>query len=424
MQFMNRFFSTSEAEALDRADCLGGFREQFHIPQHQGEDCMYFTGNSLGLQPKGTESALQQELDDWKQLGVEGHFEARNPWMPYHERFSQSLSRLAGAKPSEVVAMGSLTGNLHNLLASFFIPSEARPLLLCEAKAFPSDRYALLGQLKWHGLTEEHLLEIDGDGPEGNPTTQNILDAIEADGDRVATLMIGGVNYFTGQVFDMKAITTAAHKKGIIVGFDLAHGIGNVPLQLHEWGVDFAAWCSYKYLNSGPGSVAGIYVHERHHGTDRPILAGWWGHDKSTRFQMPPGFIPMQSAEAWQVSNAPILTMAAHRAALDLFDQVDLGELRKKSLHQASIMMGIMDHLQSQGEPLTVLTPREDDRRGGQVSVTFHQRGREFFDQLIQAGVIADWREPGTIRFASAPLYTSYMDLARLEATLHNALKS
>lgn len=422
---MKSFFSIDQATALDQADSMSHIRQQFHIPQVNGEDCLYFTGNSLGLQPKAVEAALALELHDWKTLGVEGHFHASNPWMPYHEQLTASLARLVGAKDSEVVAMGSLTSNLHLLLASFYCPTQQRPLLLCEAKAFPSDRYALMGQLQWHGLDASQLLEVHGDGHEGLPTTDNIIQAIEEQGEQVATLMIGGVNYLTGQVYDMQAITKAAHAKGILVGFDLAHGIGNASLNLHEWGVDFAAWCSYKYLNAGPGGVAGIYVHERHHGGDRPILAGWWGHDKSTRFSMPTDFSPIQGAEAWQVSNAPILSMASLKASLSLFDEVDLDELRKKSLAQSRLLMDLLTAVSDDlNEPIHLITPREDAERAGQVSVAFLNRDRGFFDQLLAHGIIADWREPGTIRFAVAPLYTSYRDLARLEATLRQALAS
>ncbi|NDD50315.1 MAG: kynureninase [Flavobacteriia bacterium] len=422
---MNAFFHSDDAQQLDAKDALGHFRAEFHLPIWNNQEVIYLTGNSLGLQPKGTAAAIQQELDDWKNLGVEGHFHAKNPWMPYHEFLSPSLARLSGAKESEVVAMGSLTANLHFALASFYRPTPERPCILAEAKAFPSDRYALVSQLQQHGYSEAELIEVSGSGSDGVPTDEDLLAAIETHGDRVQTMLVGGVNYFTGRVYDMARITAAARAKGILVGWDLAHAIGNVPLKLHDWGVDFAAWCSYKYLNSGPGSTAGLYVHERHHGADVHRLAGWWGHNKDNRFKMGPAFEPIASAEAWQVSNAPVLSMAAQKAALALFDQVDLAAHRAKGLDLAGRCMAMLDALSVElEEPLEILTPRADAQRGCQVSVKFAKRDRSFFDALVAQGVVADWREPGTIRMSFIPFYNSYSDLARLEQILRQSLRA
>ncbi|MFZ9191055.1 MAG: kynureninase [Schleiferiaceae bacterium] len=340
---MNRFISIDDAALRDAADPLAPLRAEFHLPTLDGEEVIYLTGNSLGLQPRGTEAALRTELESWQKYGVEAHFHGPNPWMPYHERLTDSLARLAGAKPTEVVAMGSLTGNLHTLLASFYRPTAERPLLMCEAKAFPSDQYALTSQTQWHPHGE--LFEIRGTDPEGAPNPDEVLATIEAHGQRGATLLMGGVHYFTGRSYPIAEITAAAQAKGMLVGWDLAHAMGNVPLKLHEWGVDFAAWCSYKYLNSSPGGVAGLYVHERHHGPEVFRLAGWWGHDKATRFKMPPEFVPEASAEAWQWSNAPVLGMAAQRAALDLFDRADLTAYRAKSLAMTDVLLGMLDHV-------------------------------------------------------------------------------
>ncbi|MDG1252395.1 MAG: kynureninase [Schleiferiaceae bacterium] len=420
---MNAFFHIDQARALDRQDPLAEFRHAFHMPVWDKQEVIYLTGNSLGLQPKATSAAIQQELSDWKNLGVEGHFKAQLPWMPYHEFLAASLARLSGAKETEVVAMGSLTANLHFALASFYRPSPERPAILCEAKAFPSDRYALVSQLEFHGYGEADLIEVQGQSEDGVPTEEELLQAIEVHGSRVATLLIGGVNYFTGRFYDMGRITGAAQSKGITVGWDLAHAMGNVPLHLHDWGVDFAAWCSYKYLNAGPGGTAGLFVHERHHQEALPRLAGWWGHNKSSRFQMGPHFDPIPTAEAWQVSNAPVLSMAAQRASLDIFDQVDLSAHRSKGLDLSMRCMNMLDALATElGEAMRMITPREDASRGCQVSVQFLERDRRFFDSLVKRGVLADWREPGTIRMAFIPLYSSYEDLARLEQILREIL--
>lgn len=321
------------AQQQDKEDKLRSYREKFFFPQHNNHDVVYFTGNSLGLQPKTTQSYLQQELNDWAKFGVEGHFLAKNSWLSYHELLTDKMAKLVGALPQETVMMNQLTVNVHLLMVSFYRPTKTRFKILCEAKAFPSDQYALQSQLKFHGYSsDEALIEIEPREGEYHIRHEDIFSAIEKNKDSLALIMIGGVNYFSGQVFDMKAITEAGHKAGAIVGFDLAHAAGNLKLELHNWGVDFAAWCSYKYLNSGPGSVAGAFVHERHlKNTDLPQFAGWWGHDKKTRFLMDKKFVPMETAERWQMSNAPVLSMAACRASLDIFNEVGMDALVEKS---------------------------------------------------------------------------------------------
>lgn len=420
---MNAFLTISEAKHLDARDSLYSLREKFHVPKLQKEDCIYLTGNSLGLQPKGVKKAILQELKDWEELGVDGHFKATNPWMPYHEYFNESLAKLTGSLKTEVVAMGTLTANLHFALASFYRPTEQRPMILCEKKAFPSDRYALVSQLEMNGYSENELIEVSGSDETGVPNDNEIINAISKYGDRISVLLIGGVNYYTGRLYDIDKITKAAKKKGINVGWDLAHAIGNTPLNLHDWGVDFAAWCTYKYLNSGPGSTGGLFIHEKHHKSKLNKFAGWWGHDKSSRFKMGKNFNPIKTAESWQVSNAPVLSMAAMRASLDIFDIVEFKSLREKSLVLSKALMDMLDHLKLEtGENIKVITPREDNKRGGQVSVKFANRDHFFFEQITKNGVIADWREPGTIRMAIAPLYNNYQDISRLEKVLYESL--
>ena len=419
------------ARELDSADPLSRFRERFHIPQHNGADAMYFTGNSLGLQPKAAKAALEVELDDWAKWGVEGHFQGQNPWVSYHERFTEGLCHLTGAKPHEVVAMNGLTVNLHLLLISFYQPKGTRRKLLCEAKAFPSDRYALCSQIRLHGGNpDEDLIELAPREGEHRLRTEDVLRAIEDAGEELATVMIGGVNYYTGQLHDMKAITTAAHQIGATCGFDLAHAMGNVPLDLHHWGVDFACWCSYKYLNSGPGAVSGVFIHERHvrgadgRGTATRRLEGWWGHDAESRFKMDPEFVPMPSAEAWQMSNAPVLNMAVHKVSLDLFLEAGMEALVERSRRLTvylETLVGVV--AERTGAQLEILTPSEADARGCQLSVVAHGYGRTLFDHLMACGVIVDWREPAVIRMAPVPLYNSFEDLAKFGHVLEDGLR-
>lgn len=418
-------YSLEFARKQDQQDSLRSFRDKFYIPQHNGEDVVYLTGNSLGLQPKNAETYISQELEDWKNLGVEGHFHAKRPWMPYHEFFSQSLSKLVGAKPEEVVAMGTLTNNLHLLMVSFYRPSGKRNKILCEAKAFPSDQYALASQARFHGLNpKDVVVELAPRAGEHTLRKEDILKKIDELGDELAMLMIGGVNYYTGQVHDMQTITAAAKKVGAFVGWDLAHGIGNIELKLHQWGVDFAAWCSYKYLNSGPGSVGGIFVHERHHGkADIPRFEGWWGHEKESRFKMPDTFVPMPTAEAWQLSNAPVFAMAPHRASLDIFDETTFAQRRMKAMKLSGFLEFVLDEIAKKNNAnFEIITPRDWEERGSQLSVFLHGQGRELFDKLMAAGVIADWREPNVIRMAPVPLYNSFEDVFRFGQKLESAL--
>ncbi len=414
------------AALLDAADPLSRFRARFHIPQHEGKDCIYLCGNSLGLQPVGAAEAVAVELEDWARLGVEGHFHARNPWLPYHERFSAGLAHLTGSKESEVVAANNLTVNLHLLLATFYTPVGTRRKLLMEAKAFPSDRYALVSQIRFHGGDPARdLIEVAPRDGEHTLRTEDIEAAIAQAGDTLATVLIGGVHYFTGVRHDLRRIAAAAHAVGATCGFDLAHAIGNVPLSLHDDDVDFACWCSYKYLNSGPGAVAGYYIHERFHGrTDLKRFEGWWGHDTSRRFLMEPGFVPMPDAGAWQLSNAPVLNMAVHKVSLDLFLEAGMPALRARSLRLTAALEALLQRVSAAtGVPITLLTPTDPEARGCQISCTI-PGGRAVFDRLTTAGVVADWREPDAIRMAPVPLYTSFTDLARLEAALTSALST
>lgn len=408
------------AQSQDDSDILHSFRERFFFPQYEGKDAYYFCGNSLGLQPKSAAWLFQRELDDWATHGVEGHFRARNPWMYYHNQFSESLAKIVGAHPSEVVAMNTLTVNLHLLLISFYRPTKERYKIIMEAGAFPSDQYAIETQVRMHGFApEEAIIEIAPKEGEHTLNDEDILNVIRAEGDKVACVMMGGVNYYTGQLYDMKTITEVAHEVGAICGFDLAHAMGNVPMKLHDWNVDFACWCSYKYLNSGPGGVGGIFVHEKH-GNDpnTPRLAGWWGNDESTRFKMKKGFVPAQGAASWQMSNAPVFNMVAHKASLDIFDKLTVEKLREKSLVLTAyleFLLGQLPHLNFE-----IITPKEPHRRGAQLSMLFAEKGKEVFEHLENNGVIADWREPNVIRVAPVPMYNSFEDVYKLYETLRS----
>ena len=419
--------SVDFARKLDQEDPLKNYRDRFYFPQHKNEDVVYFTGNSLGLQPKSVKEYLQQELDDWAKYGVEGHFEAKNPWFSYHELLTPKVAKIVGAVESEVVVTHSLTTNLHLLMVSFYRPNEKRYKILCERKAFPSDQYALESQVKFHGYRpEDAIIEVGPREGEHLIRHEDILDTIEKNADELALVMIGGVNYYTGQLFNMEAITKAGHDVGATVGFDLAHAAGNVPLKLHDWGVDFAAWCSYKYLNSSPGGVSGIFVHERHaNKPDLPRFAGWWGYDKDARFQMEPGFVPMKGAEGWQLSNAPILGMAAHLSSLDIFDEVGMNALREKSIALTAYLEEIIEDISRRKRDqcaFEIITPRNHEERGAQLSILAHGQGRKMFDALTEQGVIADWREPNVIRIAPVPLYNSFEDVYRFGQYLEKAI--
>lgn len=413
------------ARQLDQADPLAAYRDRFHLPvQANGEPYLYFTGNSLGCQPKAVRPYLEQELLDWEKLGVEGHFHARSPWMPYHEFLTEAMARVVGAKPEEVVVMNSLTVNLHLMMVSFYRPTAQRYRILIEADAFPSDIYAVKSQLHFHGHDPAHgLVALKPRPGEHTLRTEDIRQAIEEQGEQLALVLLGGVNYYTGQWFELEKITAAAHAVGAMMATDLAHAAGNVPLQLHDWGVDFACWCSYKYLNSGPGGVAGCYVHERHVAReDLPRFAGWWGHDKESRFQMGPEFQPIPTAEGWQLSNAPILSMAALRASLDIFDEVGMRALREKSQRLTGYLAYLLNTQLAEAD-FEVITPKEPDHRGCQLSLLTGNQGRAWFEALSAAGVICDWREPNVIRVAPTPLYNTFEEVWRFVEVLREHSK-
>ena len=414
------------AKKMDNQDPLKKYRSRFHFPDFHEKTIRYFTGNSLGLQPKSTKKYIQEELDDWAKYGVEGHFMSRRPWYSYHENLSKYTAEIVGAKTSEVVVTHSLTTNLHLLMVSFYQPQGKRTKIICEEKAFPSDQYALESQIKHHRLSKEALVEVGPREGEHLIREEDILNKISEVGDELALVMIGGVNYYTGQLFDMKKITSAGHDVGAIVGFDLAHAVGNINLNLHEWGVDFAAWCSYKYLNSSPGGVSGIFVHQRHE--DKPNLnrfAGWWGHDKESRFLMEPGFKPMIGAEGWQLSNAPVLGMAAHLASLEIFHEAGMENIGKKRDILTAFLEFIIKDISERNKDkceFEIITPKSIKNRGAQLSVLAHGKGKKMFDKLTEQGVIADWREPNVIRIAPAPLYNSFEDCWQFGKILEKAL--
>lgn len=417
MSAANRFAATETwALAADAADPLAAFREEFLIPHDEHGEIAYFCGNSLGLQPRATRKAVTDELDYWGELAVEGHFRGKLPWMDYHEFVRDDLAAVMGALPSEVVAMNSLSVNLHLLMVSFYRPTAQRPAVLIEKGAFPSDRYAVESQVHFHGFDPAtDLIEIEGDETDGTLSDDAILRAIDQHGSRVALVLLPGVQYLTGQAFDLRAITERAHRHGCVVGFDLAHAAGNLDLHLHDTHCDFAVWCSYKYLNSGPGAVAGAFVHERHANTPRPRFAGWWGHDKNTRFKMGPDFVPTSGADGWQLSNPPILALAPLRISLEIFRRAGRERLREKAI----ALTGYLEWLirDQVGDVLDIATPREPARRGCQLSLRVkgpRESGHKLFDHLQNAGIVVDWREPDIIRASPTPLYNRFVDCLRL----------
>lgn len=419
--------SADFARSCDEQDPLASFREEFLFPEHQGEKVVYMTGNSLGLQPKRAKDYIQQELDDWEKHGVEGHFRAKHPWYSYHEILTPKIGKIVGGLDHEVVVTHSLTTNLHLLMISFYRPTKDRYKIICEHKAFPSDQYALESQAQLHGLDpKEAIIEVAPRDGEHHIRHEDIVQTIREHGETVALVMFGGVNYYIGQRFDMADITKEAHAVGAICGFDLAHAAGNVELKLHDWGVDFAAWCSYKYLNSSPGGVSGMFIHERHgNNPDTFRLAGWWGHDKDERFKMEPGFKPIPGAEGWQLSNAPVLSMAAHNAALDIFMEAGFDRLLEKSRKLTGYLEFCIEALtkESEGLPIEIITPKDPSMRGCQLSMLITQKGRAVFEHLEKNGVIADWREPDVIRLAPVPLYNSFNDMHRFTEILREAMK-
>ncbi|MGC6428988.1 MAG: kynureninase [Flavobacteriales bacterium] len=416
------------AQTLDQNDTLSSYRELFNIPKINNKEAFYFTGNSLGLQPKSTESYLKQELEDWANFGVEGHFNAKNPWVNYHNILSKPFSMLVGAKSSEVVAMNGLSVNIHLMMVSFYQPKGKRIKILCEAKAFPSDQYILESQVKFHGLDpNEVIVEVAPREGEHTINEQDIYAKIAELGDELALIFIGGVNYYTGQVFDMKHITKAGHEVGAFVGFDLAHAIGNIELFLHKWNVDFACWCSYKYLNSGPGSISGAFVHQKYESDSTlPRFAGWWGHDDKRRFLMEKTFAPMKGAQGWQLSNAPVFAMAPCKASMDIFDQVGgVKMLVSKSKNLTNYMEFIFNDISSRYDNCNfeIITPKQENKRGCQLSILCHGQGKSLFDYISKEGVIADWREPNVIRLAPVPLYNSFEDIFQMGQIFEKALK-
>ncbi len=414
------FENTREfAQSLDAQDVLSSYREEFVFPKVNGKQVIYFTGNSLGLQPKRAKSYVDEVMNDWANLAVEGHFFADKPWWDYHERFAGPLSELVGAKPTEVTVMNTLTVNLHLLMVSFYRPSAKKYKIICEEKAFPSDQYMFQTQVDFHSKTvgfdpKEALVEIKRREGEHNIRLEDVLAKIEEVGEELALVLIGGVNYYTGQVFDMKTITEAGHKQGAYVGWDLAHAAGNIKLQLNDWKVDFAAWCSYKYMNSGPGNASGCFIHEMHHNdTDLPRFAGWWGHNKERRFKMEPKFDPVRGADGWQISNLPILSLAPYLASVDMFAEVGMDKLIAKRNLITSYLEFILHDIDEaiDGTEFEIITPSNPEERASQLSVYLHGQARELFDYLMQNGVITDWREPNVIRLAPVPFYCSFEDM-------------
>jgi kynureninase len=400
------------AQARDAADPLREFRDEFLIPPHAHGESHYFCGNSLGLQPRAVREAVNAELNYWGELGVEGHFKGRLPWMDYHEFVRDHLAELLGAQPDEVVAMNTLGVNLHLMMVSFYRPTPDRHAILVEAGAFPTDRYAVESQIRYHGFSPKlSLIELEGDEPNGSLSMAAIERALAEHGPRIALVLLPGVQYRTGQVFDLQAITELAHRQGCQVGFDLAHAVGNLPLQLHDSGADFAIWCSYKYLNGGPGAVGGAFVHARHALATLPRFAGWWGHDKTTRFQMGPEFVPTPGADGWQLSNPPILSLAPLRVSLEIFHRAGMARLREKSLQLTGYLQWLVDT--QLPDVLEIVTPKEAARRGSQLSIRVlggRTQGRSLFEYLIEHGVIGDWREPDVIRISPVPLYNRFAD--------------
>lgn len=412
------------AQECDKSDLLAGFRDEFRIPDtDHGTKVIYLCGNSLGLQPLRARDYVEQELDAWGTKGVEGHFTGRHPWLPYHEFLTASLSRVVGAKPIETVAMNTLTVNLHLMLVSFYRPDKKRFKILCSLPAFPSDRYAVDSQIRYHGMDPQHaLICLQPRDGESIVSEDAIEEALAKDGDAIALVLLDGVNYYSGQALDIARITKAAHKAGCFAGFDLAHAAGNLELKLHDWGPDFAVWCSYKYLNGGPGCVAGAFVHERHaHDKQIPRFAGWWGHNKDTRFLMGPKFEPLPGCEGWQLSNPPILPLAALRASLELFDRAGMAALRKKSVNLTGYLEFLVHEFSA--KKVRIATPSDAHRRGCQLSLEIAgSGGRAIFEFLQNGGAICDWREPNVIRVAPAPLYNSFMDVFRFAELLQEAL--
>ena len=417
------------AQQLDSQDELASYRNEFYFPQHNNKNVIYFTGNSLGLQPKNAKNYVDEVMNDWKNLAVEGHFYAQKPWWDYHERLAQPLANIVGAKPSEITVMNTLTVNLHLLMVSFYRPTKTRYKIICEEKAFPSDQYMFQSQVDFHsrsiGFNKDFaIVELKRRDGEHNLRTEDILAKITEIGNELALVLIGGVNYYTGQVFEIQKITQAGHAQGAKVGWDLAHAAGNINLELHDWNVDFASWCSYKYMNSGPGNASGCFIHERHHNdNDLPRFAGWWGHNKERRFKMEQNFDPVHGADGWQISNLPILSLAPYLASLEMFNNVGMNAIIKKRNLITSYLEFILKEIDKQvAGHFEIITPINQEDRACQLSVFFHGAGRSLFDYLMKNGVVTDWREPNVIRFAPVPLYCSFEDMYQFGQILKNGI--
>lgn len=414
------------AQQLDQQDELQHYRNQFNFPQHNNKNVIYFTGNSLGLQPKSAKKYVDEVMNDWANLAVEGHFYAQKPWWDYHERFAEPLSKIVGAKPSEITVMNTLTVNLHLLMVTFYQPTKTRYKILCEEKAFPSDQYMLQTQVNFHGFQpEDTIIEIKRREGEHNIRHEDIISKIEEVGNELALVLIGGVNYYTGQVFDLKSITEAGQKAGAKVGFDLAHAAGNIELKLHEWNVDFASWCSYKYMNSGPGNASGCFIHQKHHNNKTlNRFGGWWAHNKDRRFKMEQQFDPIIGANGWQISNLPILSLAPYLASVEMFAEIGMEKLIKKRNQLTAYLEYILHEIDNEipATEFEIITPSNPTERACQLSVFLHGQGRNLFEYLMKNGVITDWREPNVIRLAPVPLYCSFEDMFEFGQILNQGI--
>lgn len=426
MTFQN---SAEYALKLDSEDILAQYKSEFLFPQHNGNNVIYFCGNSLGLQPKRTRNFVDEVMNDWSEMAVEGHFYAEKPWWDYHERLAAPLSKIVGAKSAEITVMNTLTVNLHLLLVSFYRPTKTRYKIICEAKAFPSDQYMFQSQIDFHSRNigfdiKDAIIEVSPRQGEHTIRQEDIINTIKATGDELALVLFGGVNYYTGQVFDMETITKIGQEQGAIVGWDLAHAAGNVEIKLHEWNVDFASWCSYKYMNSGPGNASGCFIHERHHfDKTLPRFAGWWGHNKKRRFLMEQNFEAEENADGWQISNLPILSLAPYLASLTMFDEIGMEKIIKKQQLLTSYLRYILNDISSKvNGNFEIITPENKNESGCQLSVFFHGKGRNLFQYLMKNGVVTDWREPNVIRFAPAPLYCSFLDMFKFGQILERGI--
>lgn len=423
------YYDTTHESALllDQQDRLKGFRERFIIPSENGKEKVYFLGNSLGLQPVAASVYIDKILKEWAKYGVEGFFEGSDPWYNLHDQLSGALAAIVGSEKEEIVVMNQLTVNLHLMLASFYRPSGKRRKIICESKAFPSDQYALETHLQWHGFDPcMDIIEISSRPNESLLRTEDIISMIEANGEETALVLFGGINYYTGQFFNIEAITDAAHRVGAIAGFDLAHAAGNVPLQLHSWNVDFACWCSYKYLNSGPGGIGAAFIHQRHHKNNTvKRLAGWWGYERDTRFQMKKGFNPVPTAEGWQLSTPSVILYAMHKASLDIFMEAGIEHIHEKGRKLSDYLYFLISQINTSfGSPITILTPGNPAERGCQLSLLLKRNGRKVFEAIKEQGFFADWREPGVIRIAPVPLYNTFEEVWKFYAALKEILLS